>query len=152
MPVPQEDIVCRFIRYDKWSKRENRPRPGAFKQPDLSVWHPERLRNKGVRLEDLQFDSLEGSGQALITVAEIFEAAQTAEQKKDGKLHVEVEWRPETVDEARQQWSYAHAQVETQTEGEPPSEEGGLMSAFRMELCKTAQCVSHPKPPSEKTD
>ena len=144
MAVPKEDIVCRFIRRGEWSKRENRPRPGAFKQVGLSVWHRERLQSTGATLKDLQFNSLEGSGTALLTVNQFVEAAETAEQVRAGKLIVDVEWCPETVDEARRQWKYAHAEVETRLSGEPPKDTGGLMSAFRMELCLMAECTAPP--------
>ena len=146
MAVPKEDIVCRFIRPGEWSKRENRPRPGAFKQVGLSVWHRERIQSTGATLEDLQFGSLEGSGTALLTVNQIFEAAETAERKRSGKLYVDVEWSPETVDNAWRQWKDAHAEVETRPSGESPEHAGGLMSAFRMELCLKAKCDPPPGP------
>lgn len=145
MPLPLEDTVCRFVRRGEWSEREGRPRPGAFKQPELSFWHPGRLEANGVRLEALQFDSLRGSGQALLTVEQIHEAARGAEQKRGGVLRVVLEWRPETVGDAWRQWSYAHAEMEIEAMEEPPPEEnrdGGLMSAFRMILCQQARC--HP--------
>ena len=145
MAVPRADVVCRFIRLDKWSRRENRPMAGAFKQSGMSVWHRDRLRAKGATLESLQFNSLEGSGKALLTVSQIFEAAATSERKRSGQLHVSVEWCPETVDEARHQWKCAHAQVETETEGEPAEKKGGLMSAFRMALCLAAKCDAPPE-------
>ena len=149
MPLPPEDIVCRFVRDVDWSKREGRPRPGAFKQHGLSVWHPGRLQVHGVRLAYLQIGSLQGSGQALLTVEQILEAARCAERKKGGMLRVAVDWRPDTVGEPWQQWSYAHAEVETEARDEPAPEEnrdGGLMSAFRMLLCKKAQCTPPPEP------
>ena len=148
MAVPKEDIVCRFIRPGEWSKRENRPRPGAFKQVGLSVWHRERIQSMGATLEDLQFGSLEGSGTALLTVSQIFEAAETAERKRSGKLRVDVEWNPETVDKAWRQWKDAHAEVETCPSGESLEHAGGLMSAFRMELCLKAKCDPPPDPRS----
>ena len=149
MPLPPEDTVCRFIRDGEWSKREGRPRPGAFKQPGLSIWHSDRLQANGARLEDLQFGSLQGSGQALLTLEQILEAARCAERKKEGMLRVAVEWRPDTVGEAWRQWSYAHAEMETEARDKPPPEEnwdGGLMSAFRMMLCTKAQCNPPPEP------
>ena len=148
MPLPPEDTVCRFVRDDDWSKREGRPRSGAFKQPGLSLWHPDRLQANDACLEDLQFGSLQGSRQALLTVQQFLDAARCAERKRGGVLRVAVEWRPDTVAEAWQQWSYAHAEMETEVRDEPPPEEnrdGGLMSAFRMMLCKKAQC----NPPAE---
>ena len=71
MPVPEEDIVCRFVRSKDWSKSEQRPKPGAFKQPDLSVWHQARLRAHHARLEHLQFGSLARTGQAHYTVGDL---------------------------------------------------------------------------------
>ena len=141
MPVPREDIVCRFIREGDWSKTEERPLARGFKQVDLSLWHPERLRRYDAQLEDLQFGSLKGSGQAHLTVAEIFAAARTAEQKAKGTLHIAVEWRPDTVEEAWSQWRCAHIEVEATPKDEPTDTQGGLMSAFRMALCTTSRCI-----------
>ena len=70
MPVPPDDLLCRFIRPGDWSRRENRPRPGAFKQPALSVWHIERLRAQGAAPEDLRLEHLRGCGQAHHTAAD----------------------------------------------------------------------------------
>ena len=144
MPVPREDVVCRFIREGDWSKAEERPKASGFKQNGLSLWHLERLRSCNAQLEDLQFDSLEGSGQALLTVDQIFDAARMAGQKTTGTLHIAVEWRPETVEEAWNQWREAHIEVEATPEDEPTETQGGLMSAFRMGLCTMAECIAPP--------
>lgn len=37
MPVPEEDIVCRFVRSKDWNKPERRPKAGAFKGIDLPL-------------------------------------------------------------------------------------------------------------------
>ena len=115
MPLPNDDILCRFIRDNDWSARDNRPKTGAFKYKnrELSVWHKERLESEGVDLKQLRLAELSGSGQALHSVEQYFEARQVAEENGDG-FEMQVEFRPEDeyVSEAWRQWRYAHAQVE----------------------------------------
>ena len=118
LPVPPDDIVCRFIRPTDWNKRDNRPKSAAFKQPGLSVWHNERLLNNGVSLETLQVGHLAGSGQAHHAAGQYIELAAEVAQSEGTAFRVQVEWRPENATEFWQQWDYAHAQVET-LEGPP---------------------------------
>ena len=114
MPVPEDDILCRFIRPGDWSKRDNRPKPGAFKQAELSVWHRDRLLSRQVRLEDLRIGHLSGCGQAHHTVADYLLFARKAAQLERTPFRVQVEWRPEDqyVDKPWQPWRDAHVQVE----------------------------------------
>ena len=118
MPVPEDDVVCRFIRPDDWSIRDNRPRPGAFKQAELSVWHKDRLSSQGSTLEDLLIEHLAGYGQAHHAVADYLESAQEAVEREGTPFQVQVEWRPEDqyVEEPWRPWRDAHVQVEA-TEG-----------------------------------
>ena len=102
------------------------PWPGPSSNPGCPSGIAIGSGRKGQRWNRLQFNSLEGSGKALLTVSQIFEAAATSERKRSGQLHVSVEWCPETVDEARHQWKCAHAQVETETEGEPAEKKGRI--------------------------
>ncbi len=114
MPVPSDDILCRFVRPNDWSRILNRPKPGAFKQAELSVWHRDRLRERGVPLEDLRIEHLAGYGQAHHTVGDYLDCAREAEQIEGEPFRVQVEWRPEDeyVAEHWRQWRYAHVQVE----------------------------------------
>ena len=82
MPVPDNDRVCRFIRPRDWSRRENRPRPGAFKQPSLSIWHEERLLAHGASLYDLRIEHLVGCGQAHHAAGDYQELASEAAQEE----------------------------------------------------------------------
>lgn len=118
MPVPEVDIVCRFVRTQDWSSRDNRPRPGAFKQDGLSVWHRDRLLSSHVQLEDLRIDSLAGCGQAHHRVSDYLDFAQPASEEAGTPFAVQVEWRPEDENVAQpwRRWRYAHVQVEA-TEG-----------------------------------
>ena len=120
MPVPVEDNVCRFVRAQDWSSRDNRPRPGAFKQDGLSVWHRDRLLSRHVQLEDLRIESLAGCGQAHHRVSDYLDFAQVASEEAGTPLAVQVEWRPdnEYVAEPWRRWRYAHVQVEA-AEGSP---------------------------------
>lgn len=116
MPVPLEDTVCRFIRQGRknWSTRDNRPKPPAFKQDGLSLWHIERLRQNSVSLDDLRIGSLSGAGQAYHTVEDYFRLARRASDEAGSPLSISVEWRtePEHVSEEWRKWSYAHVQAE----------------------------------------
>lgn len=120
MPVPPDDILCRFIRPDDWSSQNGRPRPGAFKQASLSVWHKDRLLERQVSLEDLRIGHLTGCGQAHHTAGDYLQLALTAAQTEGTPFQVQVEWRPEDecVEEPWRRWAYAHVQVEA-TEGPP---------------------------------
>ena len=121
MPVPPDDMLCRFIRPRDWSSTLNRPKPGAFKQAGLSVWHQDRLRERGIPLSDLLIEHLAGHGQAHHTAGDYAELAQEAERLEGQPFRVRVEWRPEDeyVAEPWRQWNYAHVQVET--EAGPPN-------------------------------
>jgi hypothetical protein len=120
MPIPPEDILCRFIRPADWSKRDNRPRPGAFKQPALSVWHIERLRAQGAVPEDLRIEHLQGCGQAHHIAGDYLALAAEASQIEGVPFQVRVEWRPndQYVSEPWRVWADAHVQVESM-EGPP---------------------------------
>jgi hypothetical protein len=115
MPVPSNDMVCRFIpgRSKDWSVEYGRPKPNAFKQKGgLSVWHLERLREQGVSLEDLRIGGLSGYGQAHHFAGDYEQAAHDAAQELDLPLRIQVEWRPEQATGEWVQWAYAHIQVE----------------------------------------
>lgn len=135
MQVPEADLVCRFLRPKRdWSEEEQRPKPGAFKDPALSVWHPARLQAAGDRLEDLQFESLERTGQAHYSAGDfcrtVQEVVTEAEQcGETGHLDVAVEWSPDTVFEAWKRWAYAHIEVRTDTDCK------ALWARFRRALC-----------------
>ena len=141
MPVPPDDIVCRFIRPADWNKRDNRPKSAAFKGPGLSVWHSQRLRDNGVSLETLQIAHLAGSGQAHHTARDYLRHAAAAAQSEDTAFRVQVEWRPEYATGFCQQWNYAPAQVETM-EGPP-----NFLPEFRDRLAKNCRRQSAPAPP-----
>lgn len=114
MPVPPNDIVCRFINPIHWSERENQPREGAFKQEGLSVWHQGRLLERHVRLEDLLIENLAGYGQVHHKASDYTELARSLAEKSGEPFDVRVEWRPEDeyVPTPWRRWNYAHAQVE----------------------------------------
>ena len=115
MQVPSGDTLCRFIRPKDWSKTESRPRPSAFKQDGLSVWHKENLLARNVHLEDLRIEHLAGYGQAHYTAGDFVQLARDASKTTKLPLLVQVVWRPEDeyVTEHWRQWNYAHVQVES---------------------------------------
>lgn len=143
MSVPDEDIVCRFVRSKDWSESEQRPRPGTFKQIDLSVWHQANLQSHAVRLEDLQFGSLARSGQAHYIVGDFSRIArkvkaEAARRGESGRLDVTAEWSPETVPEEWEQWVTAHVEIRTKMDCKK------LWAAFRRALCTSARKVIPP--------
>ena len=101
-------MLCRFVRPADWSTRDSRPKPGAFKQPALSVWHCDRLRERGVQLDELRIEHLGGNGQAHHTAGDYDAYA------RESSLAVHVMWRPDDqyVGEPWRRWNYAHVQVE----------------------------------------
>ena len=140
MPVPDDDGLCRFIRERDWSYAENRPRPGAFKQPNLLVWHLNRLYEQGAALADLQIEHLSGSGQAHHTAGDYRRLARQVSQFQGLPFQVEVEWRPEDANVAQpwRPWNYAHAQVES-TQGPPD-----FLRDFRNELALNCRALTPP--------
>ena len=140
MPVPSDDLLCRFIRPRDWNSRNTRPKAAAFKQPDLSVWHIGRLLERDVSLEDLRIGHLAGYGQAHHTVGDYETLASEAAQRTGIPFQVAVEWRPEDqyVDEPWRPWAYAHVQVET-VEGP-----ANFLSEFRRLLAAYTRYVVPP--------
>ena len=112
MPVPSDDMVCRFIPPGQWSRRDNRPRTRAFKQVGLSVWHRGRLHERNVALEDLLIENLAGYGQAHHLAGDYLRFADRVVQEVNTLCQVRVEWRPDEVTEPWRQWRNAHVQVE----------------------------------------
>ena len=140
MPVPPDDMVCRFINPDRrtWNNNLNQPTQRAFKQAGLSVWHQDRLRERDVELEDLLIENLTGYGQALHRVGDYLAAAVTVAQEEKIPCQVQVEWRPDEVTEPWWRWRYAHVQVEA-TDGPPD-----FPLEFRRLLAANARVVAPP--------
>ena len=142
MPVPNSDIVCRFIKPDRntWNSNLNQPKQRAFKKAGLSVWHQERLRANGVNLQDLLIEGLVGYGQAHHTAGDYLKFALQAAQSENVCFQVQVEWRADDqyVNPAWRQWSYAHVQVEA-TKGPPD-----FPLEFRRLLAANARSVVPP--------
>ena len=141
MPVPDDDTLCRFVRAKDWSRRDNRPKPGAFKQHRLSVWHADLLARNGIALSVLCIGSLEGSGQAFHTAGDYPRIAAEASAIEQTAFAVQVEWRPEDdfVGEEWRQWRYAHVQAES-IEGP-----GDFLSEFRRQLALQTRSVVAPE-------
>ncbi|MDE2817827.1 MAG: hypothetical protein OXK81_14180 [Chloroflexota bacterium] len=140
MLVPSGDTLCRFIRPRDWSKAQNRPRPSAFKQEGLSVWHKEELLARNVPLEDLRIEHLAGYGQAHYTTGDFVQLARKASNRTKLPLSVQVVWRPEDeyVAEPWRQWNYAHVQVET------VEEDKEALRVFRQQLSLKAREIIPP--------
>ena len=140
MPVPQDDLVCRFIRPRDWNGRNNRPKASAFKQPDLSVWHIGRLLERGASIDDLRIEHLAGYGQAHHAVSDYETLAEEATQRTGIAFRVRAEWRSadQYVDEPWRPWAYAHVQVEAL---EGPA---NFLAEFRRLLAAHARYVVSP--------
>ena len=107
-------MLCRFVRPADWSTRDSRPRPGAFKQPALSVWNIDMLDQRGVAIDELRIEHLGACGQAHHAAGDYVTYA------RQSGLNVQVVWRSEDeyVAEPWRQWRHAHVQVEA-TSGPP---------------------------------
>ena len=140
MPIPNDDVLCRFIRPGRgyWNPQTNEPLQRAFKQVDLSVWHQGRLHDNGVALHELLIENLSGYGQAHHTVQRYLEIAQSIAQEEGEPFQIQIEWRPNAVTEPWRQWRYAHVQVEV-TAG--PQD---FPLEFRRRLAANAQAVVPP--------
>ncbi len=128
-------MVCRFVRARDWSVGEDRPKPSAFKQVDLSLFHEERVQNHGDDLSDLQFDSLFGTGRAYFHAGDFSRFAQKIKSRAEPEfanaaLSVEAVWKPETVPEAWLRWADAHVEMAA-----PETNCKTLMTRLRRKLC-----------------
>ncbi len=145
MSVPNEDIVCRFIRGDKdyWSTTLNRPKPNAFKDPELSVWDVDVLRTLSTTIRDLQFDDFAGTGQAQHSVQQYYDFAKEASEEHQAVLEIQVEFRPSDrhVRAPWRKWRDAHAQVEI-TKSPPPPEP--FPYKFRQKLAEKCRMAIPP--------
>lgn len=143
MPVPSDDMLCRFVpgNSNNWSDYNHRPRPPAFKGNNgISVWHIECLRRHGVLPNQLRIRGLRGYGQAHLTAGDYLEKAQEVENTLDVPLSIVVEWRTddEYVEEPWREWAYAHVQVEHSEDAE------SACVLFRQLLSKSARHVVPP--------
>ena len=114
MPVPPNDIVCKFVRKQDWSVELGQPKQQLFKGIDSSVWHQNRLEDMDATLADLQFGEFEGSGQLHLTVQEYLDIASKVASEIADPFGITVEWRSEDqyVVESWSKWREAHAQIE----------------------------------------
>lgn len=114
MSVPSDDTLCRFVRPRDWSRRDRRPKPGAFKQSGLSVWNCRKLHERGVRVDELRIGHLAGYGQAHHTAGDYLDYARDAERRSGDAIRVSVIARTddEYVEQGWRKWRYAHVQVE----------------------------------------
>lgn len=149
VPVADDVILCRFIRphRDHWSVRDQRLKPGAFKdiRGDLSVWDVARLEQHSVSVADLLIEALAGCGQAQHTAGDYRQLATEAAAAISYPLQVAVERRTgdEFVAEPWRQWSYAHIQVETADGGNAAREREALYE-FRRLLALNARLIVPP--------
>jgi len=137
MPVPPDVTVCRFVRSQDWNSRDERPKPSAFKGPDISVWDVGRLQGLHVNPEELCIGPLSGAGEARHTVQDYSECARDA-ASNGVHVTVEVEWRPEDehVWEPWHEWRDAHAQVEPSTDDKRLPLEVRELLAKRSRWCR----------------
>ena len=152
MSVPQDDMLCRFIRghKDYWSESRNRPRPPAFKENDgLSVWNLNSLHQKSVKVDELRKGPvLDGCGQAHHTAGDYLATAKKAGAQNCSQLDITVEWRPENqfVKPEWRDWAYAHVQVEYAVGMDWNAVLESAAVYFRQELSKNAR---HTVPPDK---
>ena len=111
--VPNEDWVCRFVRYDDWNFEKDRPAHSAFRASDgqLSVFHVEQVRQGGYSLQDLCINRLAGAGEAHLLVEQYID---TAKNGNSPVFDPRVYWRPMQVATEWTEWANAHAQVESE--------------------------------------
>ena len=134
MLIPQDDIVCRFIRpqSNKWHKSKRRPRPDAFNdgrdQKGISLWHRDRLLSRSVPLKDLRLGSLEGSGQIHYTARDYYELAMEAADEKGRPLPIRLEWRTRKEQVTKQWWKWRYAHSEVLLPNDPDK---GTLQCFR---------------------
>ena len=95
MPFPTTHSVCRFIRESEWSEDIGMAKARSLKSKNMSVWHEGTLTTQGATLDNLKFDSLEGSGQFILTVQDYLDIANEVSSRINKPFQIQVEWRPE---------------------------------------------------------
>ena len=141
MEVPDDDWLCRFVTADLWDYEDEEPLPLAFQASDraLSVWHEQRVLDMGESLNDLCIESLKGAGHAILTTRDYVEAAEATTSTMNPRVY----FRPDGAAPEWQQWSSAHANVET-TQGKAT-----FPQAYRLELVKRCERLRSPATRSE---
>ena len=81
MPVPNDEIVCHFIKQSDWSEVSKAPKAKSLKQKDMSVWHPGRLATQGATLDNLRFREFAGAGKLMLTPSDYFAIAEKVASK-----------------------------------------------------------------------
>ena len=113
MEVPNDYLMCRFIRPGEWDFESGEPFPAAFRASDnqLSLYHIETVVTLGSDMSELCFGSLSGAGEAHLRASDFPAAA--SENSNLAHLNPKVVWRPDKVEPKWSKWEEAHAQVET---------------------------------------
>lgn len=131
--VSEEEWICRFIRPGEWDEDLQQPTPSTFRASNrqLSVFHPERVKELGSALNDLCLGQLADAGEAHLQVGACIELGQGISNEFDPKVY----WRPDKVHEEWERWKDAHAQVES------PGGNAGFPTSYRSLLAENATCV-----------
>lgn len=131
--VSEEEWICRFIRPGEWDEDLQQPTPRTFRASNrqLSVFHPERVKELGSALNDLCLGQLADAGEAHLQVGACIELGQGISNEFDPKVY----WRPDKVHEEWERWKDAHAQVES------PGGNAGFPTSYRSLLAENATCV-----------
>ena len=89
-----------------------------MRDPKLSVWNSVELQTQGATLPDLQFGSLEDSGQLCLTDQDYQSIAKSVSMQLKKPLNLRVVKRTQFQDvkEPWWQWRNAHVQVELTTD------------------------------------
>lgn len=137
MPVPANDILCRFLDPAKWFHDDDRPAASAFRasKRKLSMWHRDRIVTNGSVLKDLCIDSLDGFGEGLLKTEDILDAATHC---LSPVFTPNAVWSPDDVEPLWGAWRNAHANIE--------SERGpvNFPDDFRLLLAQTCEVSRRP--------
>lgn len=116
MSVLGEDVLCRFVRPCDWNKKENRPKPQAFKHPKsstYSAWDVTALDGQDASIEDLQIEQFKVCGRSYHSAQDYHDIASDMAKETHRPYSVAVKWDPDGVPPAWEQWKYAHVRVDT---------------------------------------
>lgn len=133
--VPDDDVVCRFMRAEEWSESENRPRANAFKRSNMTVWHEDRILASGSQMSDLQIGQLHGSARAYYAAGDFSAVAKEVKCETGEYAEASVLWNhsDEAVPYEWSKWKCAHAEVNFRLCGEE------VTRRFRAELAIRAR-------------
>ena len=120
MGVPDDHILCRFVRSKEWSTNTNGPLNGAFKgirnkktlKAEITNWDKSLMAQRGANIESLRTGNLENHPHTVyLKPSDYKNAAEEAEREKQEPCRISIQYTPHSVAPEQTPWAYAHLDV-----------------------------------------